>query len=107
MKERPKGYTGALTKKNEPGLRYDDAASFVLSNQIKEYLKHNPSPMKSGQIEKLVTLVKNAPPLAQNAVVWNQVLHVLGREEKHALMWRTFQDVGRRSVDERYLTLIR
>ena len=88
------GYTGALTKRNEPGLRHKDAASFVLSQQLKEFIRRHPHPMHPKDISQAVQLIRQAPMHQHNAVVWNQMIHLLGRESKMEYMWKTFNDVS-------------
>ncbi|ORX36042.1 hypothetical protein BD324DRAFT_629937 [Kockovaella imperatae] len=92
------GYTGPLTKRNEPGLRHEDAPSFILSQQIKELIRRNPFPMKPKVISQAVMLVRQAPMHYHNNVVWNQIIHLLGRERKLEGMWKTFNDMKKRGI---------
>ena len=100
-RDRAPGYTGALLKKNEPGLRFADAPSFILSQQLKEFVRSHPFPMKGNHIGQAVNLVRQAPLHMHNTVVWNQILHLLGREHKLDAMFKNYNDVSSRRAWQR------
>ena len=71
-----------------------EADAYDTSHRLKAWLRTRPE-LKTGQFDELMTFVSETPKNKVNAVVWNQVLGVLGQHGKMDRMWKAYNDVGR------------
>jgi pentatricopeptide repeat protein len=49
--------------------------------------------MSNQQVDAAMRIVEIAPRASVNAVVWNQLLAMLGREGRMEKMWKVYNDV--------------
>lgn len=79
----------------QPGPNLGQAPdSYDTARALKIFMASNPSPMNDFQLNEAYKIVAFAPVAAQNAVVWNQLLALTGREGKMDRLWKTFNDVS-------------
>ena len=65
------------------------------SRQLREWIRAHPSPINHSSLQEAVHIVTSADKKAINAVVWNALLALIGREGSLERMWKLFNDVSR------------
>ncbi len=69
------------------------------SRQLREWIRAHPSPINHSSMDEAVGIVLGAEKGAVNAVVWNMLLGLIGREGSLERMWKLYNDVSGQVYD--------
>lgn len=68
--------------------------AFETSRRISQWVRDHPSPIAHKDVDELLRMVMDAPRYRVNTVCWNQVLSILGKENRLGNMFRGLQFVS-------------
>ena len=64
------------------------------SRQLREWIRAHPLPINATSLQEAIGIVTNAEKGAVNAVVWNALLGLAGRQGGLEKMWKLYNDVS-------------
>lgn len=82
-------------------LPRDVSDPFLIADKLKKFVQVNRvnGVLGNDQMGQAISIVRNAPRQAQNVVVWNQLLALVGAEGMLDRQFKLFNDVGLRMID--------